>query len=787
MKNQKKKNRRRLDNHGSAIVMVLIMIAFLGLLSGILMFASYGGYQMKLYDKQGKDNFYTAEMVLDEINVGLQTDVATALTAAYEDVMRNYSLYETPAKRNQALYDKYYEEVEAVMDGDHNGVGDIADLLLYLSDETTDPEYGGSMGDGDGTRDGFGTYGAIVEATSTGDVMHYAIEMEADKGILLKGIEVTYVDKRNNVAIISTDIRIAMPRLNFSESAAFPDLNHYSLIADGSLRVENTTEVDTLVKGNVYAKELLLDGATAGKSYPKISFEPAEDAGEEEKGLVVYKDQIRVQNGQLKTTDTELWAKNILIASSVAELDGSTYVKNDLELAKLRDWGESSVTLSGTYTGYGNSSMLSAESSAILINGRGSSLDLSGLENMNISGHAYIGTAYNTATGQPVEAENGSKEIRMGESIAVKSDQIAYLIPAEALGCEVLSDGTIGDSVFRSNPLKEEQYSQIKKNSNLSPSEDFRYWMVDTEKPIKALGFKTLKDYHVSEHPDIIYKQTNAGPLVYCYLLFEGATEEEKTEYANQYFADYYGLHKEEIDKYTRLYASEIRMAQPDAFLNLRLAGNAMTYVGEQGGKVIDARGDMEAMETLSEKLDKRFLALNTKLVPNLGQLTAAEQGRSVFHNIIDADAVTKIIDEKNPGGQDVILWTEADGHGKQYGVYLTKGDCQIPGILPSEAGKEVHMIIALGNVIVNNSFDGTIFSAKDVIVQSGMPVELSAISLDDFTELMMAKDDEGKYYAMNVFRDGVNYASSGNKMMDYGTMEISLADLIVFERWSKK
>lgn len=314
--------------------------------------------------------------------------------------------------------------------------------------------------------------------------------------------------------------------------------------------------------------------------------------------------------------------------------------------------------------------------------------------------------------------------------------------------------------------------------------------MVDLDRPIQALDSKTLRDYHVSAYPEVVYKQTNAGPLVYCYLRFEGDSEAQKAEYANAYFKDYYGLNQDDVDKYTKLYVQDIRMSQPDAFAYLNLAGNAMAFDGgSKTGAVIGARGDEEARWDLTDKLEERFLALSIKLVPNLAQLSAGEQGRTVFNNIISVEALNSVIDEVNPGGQEVTLWTEPDGAGKQYGVVLTKGNYEINSSAIT-ADKEIRMVIALGDVTVTDKFYGLILSAKDVnarIISSAAPVELKALSLDDFTTLMMAKDDSSKYYALNVFRDGVNYANSGNKMMDYGTMEVSLADLIVYERWSKK
>lgn len=780
MINTKQHNSIQTDNRGSGLIMVLIAIAFLSILSGILMFASYGGYKMKVIDKQNKDNFYDVEMVLDEINAGLQKDVSQALTEAYQEVMQNYSLYETPAKRNQALYDLYYAKVQATGNLD----GDINKLIAYLSAD--------SKGDGDVTRAAFdsehggtATYGAIVEGTSVpGEPMRYAVEMEENRGLLLKGIEVTYVDRMGTVAIISTDIRIVMPKTNFSESSAFPDLNHYSVIADKTLSANcfGGAANDVLIKGNVYAEEFKADNTKRGGLHDlpgsvSVTFEPAEDEAANRQGLVVCQKDIQIVDADVKTSNIELWAANFLLMSSEhpalpatsakAELDGSTYIENDIKLEGLK----SSVTLSGSYTGFGaygdyQTDKDSDKSSAILINGRESSLDLSGLESMTIGGHAYIGSAYKDGD-IPEAAEN--KNVMMGESIAVKSDQLAYLVPAEAMHCEGLDDA----SAYYTNPIK----------MTTENSAYLKHFTIDTDCPIKALGGHSLSGYGVKTNPVTIFQYTNAGTLVYYYLDFNTPQD------ANKYFAAYYGANPNLVDKYTKVYADSIRLADPEDMVYLYLAGNALRYEEDVRANVAASTGEIP-----DNNFSNMFLALHTKLVPNLSQLTAGEQERSVFNNIISDEALRKTVDNAENADRtlmgDPAYFTTDTG----YEVVLTKGDFEINDMTDHSglgvAEPKLRMVIALGDVTVTKDFYGLILAGGNVTVNASGPdtqVELKALKLDDFTELLMAKDANGKFYALDVFRDGVNYADSANKLMDYGTKEVSLSDLIVYERWSKK
>lgn len=764
MKRHKISKKLQRDNRGSGLIMVLIVIAFLGILSGILMFASYGGYKMRLVDKQNKDNFYTVETVLDEINVGLQNEVSEALALAYQDVMQNYSLYETPAKRSQKMYDLYYNAIQQRLAKDplHLNEGSVANLISYLSDA--------SKGDGAGTRGSFGTYGAIVESSNVTDPDTYEIVNEANKGIVLKGIEVTYVNQRGIVAIISTDIRIGMPRLNFSESSAFPDLQHYCLITGDTLSVENTEAGSSaLVKGNVYAGQMVFE-KSAGIVGSNITFEPSADAAGDEPGLVVCKDGIQVKEGTLTTTNTELWTSGIVLDSAKAVLDGQTYVQKDLQLDGLK----SEAALSGTYTGYASSDMKSEGSSAILVNGRESSLDLSGLESFSVNGHAYVGTATYKDAGDPDENQNGA-DILMGQSIAVKSNQLVYLIPPEALGCEIRNDGTIGESVFKSNPLRMEDYQMLLNNPAY-------YQMVDAQRPIAALNGKCLADYMPGSGngtiywPEVIFKKTNSGTLVYCYMRFEDA------EKANQYFADYYGVNKETVDRYTGFYVDAIKMAQPEDMLYLNLAGNALTYNGS-AGSLVSATGTKADAEESEKNMDNTFRALTTKLVASIDQLTVTEHGKSVFENIIEEDKLRTILTEQ--GIVELVLSTEPTTSGDTYHVVLTSGDYVINGADP-----DVRVVIALGDVTVQKDFTGLILCKGSVLITNSggdLLTELNSLTLEQFSNALMAKDSEGKIYALDFFLDGVNYANSGNKLMDYGTETVSLADLVVYEHWSKK
>ena len=82
-------NKKKDDNKGSALVLVIIAIAFVGTLVAMLVYLVYFNYLMKFSDRQAKNNFYTAESALDIIKTGLESDVSDAMMSAYYTVKQS--------------------------------------------------------------------------------------------------------------------------------------------------------------------------------------------------------------------------------------------------------------------------------------------------------------------------------------------------------------------------------------------------------------------------------------------------------------------------------------------------------------------------------------------------------------------------------------------------------------------------------------------------------------------------------------------------------------------------
>ncbi|MBD5526489.1 MAG: hypothetical protein HDR04_19230 [Lachnospiraceae bacterium] len=814
------------DNKGSAMVMVIVIIAFIAILVSVLMFVSFAGYQMRAADRHGKDNFYTAETVLDEINVGLQSEISAALNKAYGEVMTNFALYRSANERNKKLHEIYYAELKERL-WKSNAEQDrysVAKLQSYLSAD--------SLGDGDGTRDGFlshgATYGAIVESNLDYATEGEKYQMEVDNSkLLLKDLKVSYVDESGYISIISTDIRISLPSFNFSQASALPSLDSCSLIADDTLLIGNTTAGGNIViKGDVYAGQMFIGTPSdpvysafdkdkkADEKTPltlptllptRVAFGKADDAEPTSLATVVSRENIEIaESSAIETQETELWAQNMTLTSASADINGTVNLKDDFTLSGK----DSKAVLEGEYNGFGyiadevagggaesgDGSTGSGEaadpedstdtrpdsSSAIIINGRGSSLDLSGLERMTISGRAYVSTAHNAADASATEQEKkNNTNIMMGESVAVKSNQLIYLAPSEAVGCRIDVDGTIGASEFGCNPLTLEQYEEIIDNPD-------QYCLLDGSRRISVLGYRSLNEYISQENvagggaayvPEIVFKQTNAGPLVYCYLRFKDE------DAANKYFIDYYNINSEKVDQYTQLYAREIKMA--DELLYLNIEGNMLTYEGAEGWSILastESTGTSQQAKRMSALKDDVFKSLSAKLMRTSNQLTNDELDKTAFQNIMDETEIEIILHEK--GAQEVRIDTLGASPDS---MILTKNDYVVDDHTPSS----VKMIVSLGNVTVKKDFMGLIIAKGNLTVEAGASLTIEPLDADTFTNILSTKIDElsttREYRLLNIFTDGINYVNSGNTSTDMGTQQVSYVDLISYEKWSKK
>ena len=99
------------NNRGSAIVMVLVAVSFVGIMASLLMYVSLSNYHIKVTDRKAKDNFYSAELAMDEIRAGLQGIVYDSFSMAYEETLQNYAKEDVTSK-NTLFKESYLKCLE---------------------------------------------------------------------------------------------------------------------------------------------------------------------------------------------------------------------------------------------------------------------------------------------------------------------------------------------------------------------------------------------------------------------------------------------------------------------------------------------------------------------------------------------------------------------------------------------------------------------------------------------------------------------------------------------------
>ena len=548
------------DNKGAAIVIAIVAIAFIGMLVGMLVYMAYYNYLMKHVDKRNKDNFYSAEYALDVLNAGLQKDISESMSEAYVKAMKNSANVDADTMTNN--FKIYYT------DSLKQKVCDPANTDKWLKSHLTD------MWD----------EADLIVASSAGDEGAYLEAIGGENDLVLtnrdyytiKNIKVVYTNKDGYISMIETDIRLKVPDLDFAQSAAKLNLEEFSLIANNAL-INDSGNTDALPSGlavNKGASSLKISGSVYGgkdglKVANQANVEFIRDPSDEANGLdLTYRliaNSIDVDKASDSTAGVNIgkqydtYVDNINVTSANFRGDGNMYVGDDLDIGGRN----SKIYLKGHYRGYGNDNTVSNGSSSILINGANTTLDFSGLDELVLSGHAYVGakkydadkdrlslaSVYdkdltsdalsaaaknkNTETdvisdeetydGQyedmlesdqyaaiksareqagAVSIPQNTADVMMGESMSVKANQLLYLVPTECIGYVKGTD----EQIVTKNPMTYAEYDKLL-NTPDENSEEYK-------------NLKKKFDEDTTKSPDAVFditKEKTATRAAYKY------------------------------------------------------------------------------------------------------------------------------------------------------------------------------------------------------------------------------------------------------------------------------
>lgn len=534
-----------LNNHGSTILTIIICIAFISILGIMILSAALTNLQMKAVDSKSKVNFYSSEIVLDKFRTAALETVAEAIRIVYKDeILVNYAAYLNMDENDRN------DRIQKMV---------IANFIRLAAEADEEDSYENILAKAN--YDGYSTnmnYFLDKKYLSEEEIKmitppRIKYERDALSGnniIRLENILIEYIDKGYRTAI-STDIVLSLPRFSYGQTASEKEYSleqpykSYVIMTDGRLLSDNYGGTSN-IQGNVYASEgIYIDGNNSGHT---VNI----------KGSIIATDKdITVADTailNLGTTTEELtslspviWADNLITlttsaydgassSKTVLNINGISVVRDDLSL----NGRNSDVTLKGAYIGY--TAGLSSKGSSIVINGSGSRLDLSDLKELILAGRAMVNVEDN--------ALNRNTEILTGESLAIKSNQRAYLLPGRFIK-------DLYNNPINHNPLTDDDYA-----GGVLPS----VVIDDKDELIKFNSYISRTTPY-----KIAAKQTGDSILRYYYLNFDRGWK------ADTYMVDYYNTYSG-----TGFFNNMAPFALDEVLLpsnaNIYAAGNLMSY-----------------------------------------------------------------------------------------------------------------------------------------------------------------------------------------------------------------
>ncbi|MEG1191300.1 MAG: hypothetical protein RSD48_07665, partial [Oscillospiraceae bacterium] len=334
---------------------------------------------------------------------------------------------------------------------------------------------------------------------------------------VMEDLSIKYVAKGFETNL-TTDITIQIP--DFFAKALIPaSVNNCAIVTNGSLSSQGGNHT---VKGTIYTGKDINSGKGVDISNGGKLTQTNGDLFS--KGNVSLSGGATFNFGEVGKSN-ELWAAGINVGSKdktantgggTANISGKAYVADDLTIDGPKG-SKSSVTLSGEYFGFGGGDTHD-KSSAIIVNALGSKLDISGLSKLTLAGISFVdiaGVDFSESIGGTPSLNQ--TPIPMGQSISAKSDQLAYLLPAECI------------TNYPSNPCV---FNDRAKVAAPNIAYDTPLWTVDS-KP------KKLSDYidNNKGSTKTLYKNLDgaSGPvLAYVFMDFKDKAD------ANNYFKDYF-------------------------------------------------------------------------------------------------------------------------------------------------------------------------------------------------------------------------------------------------------
>ncbi len=814
-KEQKLNKGNRGKNKGSAMVLVVATIAVIGVLAVTLLAVTLMTLRMKVTQMRSQENFYDAESALDDINVGLQKRVSDAAGAAYTYTMEHYSGSSTQTRQSNFMTMFEKELLNTNPPAPERSLVDVTNSTMYAKLYDKDTLYGMISQDvlnaGNCTLDVVGGANAnVLNIDSTAGTYTF------------KNLRVTFIDDKDYMTVIRTDIVVSCPPIDFNQQVATAlDLTSFALVANEQSQVNGG---DIQVAGSAY---LGTDDETAqryGADYKTgtVTFEPIGDNTRLITGGTLFANQGAdvIIKGTCVT-----WAKNIEVEHASVSLGvsgvssngdplgpGTTFLSNDLVLGN-----DSTVSAEGQLTAFGtltNSKGIYSEtvvdanpaaySSAVLINGKDATLNMSALDSFIIAGNAYVNAERNSIA-QNIPRLNENKNIPMGESVTMKANQRAYMVPASFIAPFCAAGG--------SNPMTGDRYLELE--GQLAD----KFYSGDRTK-VNSMDFlrssetavvgvpSELAQYGVSGIQKEVYPMSNSTQMVYFFMVF--ASQQDVNDFAESYYAKEKNLSvlkgRVAANRFnTNIEYSQAFKDKEDEPTDYTFYYNGCVLVPDNANTRVLA-GKLKSMtpqynvslEQRTASYQQTFAALRHTLMA--GSVTSDQLSRSVYDNLVLP--MTSAEPDKNiPSGSKKIFATSAGGgaapgsmmcavvvNNKGKNTYVLENPSSDANHEATEqVGTDqlpVHVVIASGDVEVKCNFNGMIIAGGKIIIDN----QNKSIRADsNLTQQALRIEDANGVRAVDYLVAGES-CLTGNAGGQNGTENtLAFSEYVTYSNWKKQ
>ena len=436
------------DNRGSTLITVIVAIAFVTILTSIILSTTAMNMSMKGIDRKVKDDFYYAEKGLNDVYTGVGQYAAKRVGKRYDDAFKEIgATYATAVEADAAYRQNFLTDIYTEYSGAtlSDRIGKLNPFIVSsLPARLKSVKV--TSADAAKYRDKNGNDSSLSDAVA----------------VVIPNVTVTATDKDDFRSVIKSDIVIQCPTVDFLGTNA--EITDYSLIAcQGVYFTEGAGGSKYIdVNGDLYGgvhpaasttDEQILNSATyqvyggINVYNSVVNLKSNQIVSKGDINISGSGSELNIGSNEMVSSVPGVWFDTMRTVKGAASpkvtVRANMYALNDLEL----NANGSDVRLLGGYDYYGyndktltidpeaspvptpvatehslsfTSDRKDADSSSIIINGNSCRLDMSDVHTLVLMGKAFVDFS---SKGRVL---SGDKTVASAEGLALQTNQQLY-------------------------------------------------------------------------------------------------------------------------------------------------------------------------------------------------------------------------------------------------------------------------------------------------------------------------------------------------------------------------